>query len=273
LASPARRSTTSSATRTQKRAGRGQALPSRFAAATASPLHDAVLNRREGGTPSRRPLGYKVRYRGVAKNTAQLFTLFAVSNMWVARRQLLRPGDECVRSAPSAREAASNHLAERPSELETTPRMPCLCFMLDQWPSRCAFCRPSLTIRQERPSASRSFTTAPSHRSSDSLPERSWPESAGSNPFQEVNPSGCSPGRPARWQHGHAGRAPSLGVNDRMARPPAALIRFRSVRRSPRHHQPRCRGTCRPPYSRGVHREGVSLSFMARYSSRSVSWS
>jgi hypothetical protein len=211
--------------------------------------------------------------------------------MWVARRQLLRPGDECVRSAPSAREAASNHLAERPSELETTPRIPCLCFMLDQWPSRCAFCT-SLTIRQERRQRKsllsgtrvygctcrsyrgvRAFTTAPSHRSSDSLPERSWPESAGSNPFQEVNPSGCSPGRPARWQHGHAGRAPSLGVNDRMARPPAALIRFRSVRRSPRHHQPRCRGTCRPPYSPGVHREGVSLSFMARYSSRSVSWS
>lgn len=31
----------------------------------------------------------KVRYRGLAKNTAQMFTLFALSNLWMARRQLL----------------------------------------------------------------------------------------------------------------------------------------------------------------------------------------
>ena len=31
----------------------------------------------------------KVRYRGLAKNTAQLHTLFALSNLWMARRQLL----------------------------------------------------------------------------------------------------------------------------------------------------------------------------------------
>ena len=31
----------------------------------------------------------KVRYRGLAKNTAQLVTLFALSNFWMARRQLL----------------------------------------------------------------------------------------------------------------------------------------------------------------------------------------
>jgi IS5 family transposase len=30
----------------------------------------------------------KVRYRGLAKNTAQLHTLFALSNLWMARRQL-----------------------------------------------------------------------------------------------------------------------------------------------------------------------------------------
>jgi transposase, IS5 family len=30
----------------------------------------------------------KVRYRGLAKNTAQLKTLFALSNLWMARRQL-----------------------------------------------------------------------------------------------------------------------------------------------------------------------------------------
>ena len=31
----------------------------------------------------------KARYRGLAKNTAQLVTLFALSNLWMARRALL----------------------------------------------------------------------------------------------------------------------------------------------------------------------------------------
>jgi len=31
----------------------------------------------------------KVRYRGLKKNTAQLTTLFALSNLWMARRKLL----------------------------------------------------------------------------------------------------------------------------------------------------------------------------------------
>ena len=36
--------------------------------------------------------GYaKVRYRGLAKNTAQVLTLFALSNLWMARRRLLQP--------------------------------------------------------------------------------------------------------------------------------------------------------------------------------------
>jgi hypothetical protein len=30
----------------------------------------------------------KVRYRGLAKNTAQLHTLFAMANLWMARRRL-----------------------------------------------------------------------------------------------------------------------------------------------------------------------------------------
>ncbi|AJC44791.1 transposase [Xanthomonas sacchari] len=34
--------------------------------------------------------GYqKVRYRGLAKNDGQLNVLFALSNLWMARRQLL----------------------------------------------------------------------------------------------------------------------------------------------------------------------------------------
>jgi len=38
----------------------------------------------------KRQFGYvKVRYRGLAKNTKQLFTLFALSNLWMVRGQLL----------------------------------------------------------------------------------------------------------------------------------------------------------------------------------------
>ena len=41
----------------------------------------------------KRQFGFtKVRYRGLAKNTAQLYTLFALSNVWMARRQLIPKG-------------------------------------------------------------------------------------------------------------------------------------------------------------------------------------
>jgi IS5 family transposase len=37
--------------------------------------------------------GYvKVRYRGLKKNTAQIVTLFALSNLWMARHKLLAMG-------------------------------------------------------------------------------------------------------------------------------------------------------------------------------------
>jgi transposase, IS5 family len=37
----------------------------------------------------KRQFGYqKVRYRGLAKNTVQIFALFALSNLWMARRSL-----------------------------------------------------------------------------------------------------------------------------------------------------------------------------------------
>ncbi|WP_147652127.1 IS5 family transposase, partial [Vulcaniibacterium gelatinicum] len=40
----------------------------------------------------KRQFGYtKVRYRGLAKNAAQVLTLFALSNLWMARRCLLQP--------------------------------------------------------------------------------------------------------------------------------------------------------------------------------------
>lgn len=39
----------------------------------------------------KRQFGYtKVKYRGLAKNTANLVTLFALSNLWMARRKLLQ---------------------------------------------------------------------------------------------------------------------------------------------------------------------------------------
>ncbi|TCS98181.1 DDE family transposase [Pseudofulvimonas gallinarii] len=38
----------------------------------------------------KRQFGYmKVRYRGIAKNAAQVTTLFALSNLWMTRKQLL----------------------------------------------------------------------------------------------------------------------------------------------------------------------------------------
>ena len=38
----------------------------------------------------KRQFGFtKVRYRGLAENTAQIVTLFALSNLWMARRQLI----------------------------------------------------------------------------------------------------------------------------------------------------------------------------------------
>jgi IS5 family transposase len=38
----------------------------------------------------KRQFGFtKVRYRGLAKNTAQITTLFALSNLWMARKKLM----------------------------------------------------------------------------------------------------------------------------------------------------------------------------------------
>ena len=41
----------------------------------------------------KRQFGYvKVKYRGLAKNTANLLTLFALSNLWMVRKRLLKMG-------------------------------------------------------------------------------------------------------------------------------------------------------------------------------------
>lgn len=37
----------------------------------------------------------KVRYRGLAKNTARLFTAFALANLYLLRRRLMPPGEAC----------------------------------------------------------------------------------------------------------------------------------------------------------------------------------
>ena len=38
----------------------------------------------------KRQFGFvKVRYRGLAKNTGQIVTLFALANLWLARKRLL----------------------------------------------------------------------------------------------------------------------------------------------------------------------------------------
>ena len=40
----------------------------------------------------KRQFGFtKVRFRGLKKNTAQIVTLFALSNLWMTRRQLMGP--------------------------------------------------------------------------------------------------------------------------------------------------------------------------------------
>ncbi len=38
----------------------------------------------------------KVRYRGLAKNTARLFTAFALANLYLVRRRLMPPGEWCL---------------------------------------------------------------------------------------------------------------------------------------------------------------------------------
>lgn len=45
----------------------------------------------------------KVRYRGLAKNTAQLHTQFALANLWMAKRKLMAVGHECACGAARGR--------------------------------------------------------------------------------------------------------------------------------------------------------------------------
>lgn len=68
--------------------------------------HQKAINRIRSRTRARgehafnvvkRLWGYsKVRYRGLAKNTARLFSLFALANLYLLRRRLLPPGEACL---------------------------------------------------------------------------------------------------------------------------------------------------------------------------------
>jgi hypothetical protein len=58
----------------------------------------------------------KVRFRGLAKNTAHVTTLFALSNLWMARRQLMAMAAVRPRSASDAQ--------TRPMPLDATPSEP-----------------------------------------------------------------------------------------------------------------------------------------------------
>ena len=70
-----------------------------------SALYKSQAQDREGQSPGarvehpfrviKRQFGYtKVRFRGLAKNTSQMVTLFALSNLWMARRHLLTSAGE-----------------------------------------------------------------------------------------------------------------------------------------------------------------------------------
>jgi IS5 family transposase len=80
----------------EPKATRGISLPWKTAAEHVEYLKAAV--RAKVKHPFRvikRQFGFqKVRFKGLAKNTAQVMTLFALSNLWMARRTLLASSGE-----------------------------------------------------------------------------------------------------------------------------------------------------------------------------------
>jgi IS5 family transposase len=67
--------------------------------------HQRALNRLRSATRARGEHAFhvvknlwgftKVRYRGLAKNTARLFTMFALANLYMVRRRLMPPQEPC----------------------------------------------------------------------------------------------------------------------------------------------------------------------------------
>ena len=55
----------------------------------------------------------KVRFKGLAKNTAHVITLFALSNLWMARHQLIKKWWAwCARKQPEGCEQGANRVEE-----------------------------------------------------------------------------------------------------------------------------------------------------------------
>ena len=81
----------------QMRPGKRQALPDTAAGRLRERIEHLKAQVRARGEHAfrviKRQFGYvKVRYRGLTKNTAQLYTLFALANIWMVRRHLLATG-------------------------------------------------------------------------------------------------------------------------------------------------------------------------------------
>ena len=81
--------------RVQRRAARGQPLSAHWAAINRS--RSRVRSRGEHAVHVvKRLWGFaKVRYRGLAKNTARAFAVFALANLYLLRHRLLPAGAEC----------------------------------------------------------------------------------------------------------------------------------------------------------------------------------
>jgi len=98
----------------------------------------------------KRQFGFtKVRYRRLAKNTAQIVTLFALSNLWMAGRQLRGRRDECVRDTSSGITRCQKHLRNGTTEPQNRPdRRLRRSFAITslQTTRRTALCRPSLGV-------------------------------------------------------------------------------------------------------------------------------
>jgi IS5 family transposase len=84
----------------------------------------------------------KVRYRGLAKNTAQLQTLFALANLWMVRKRETGGRHECGCCMGNGRETRPKHpLEERAAVIAVMSVPPTMV--------SAHLCRPSLGVRIE----------------------------------------------------------------------------------------------------------------------------
>lgn len=77
----------------------------------------------------KRPFGYRrVRYRGLAKNAAQVLTLFALSNLWMKRKTLLA-------LARQVRPTGAKHPGNRPRTAKHRPNIGSPSGHVDRYPT------------------------------------------------------------------------------------------------------------------------------------------